>query len=141
MPPRITSTISNDVRVSVTPAYLPEKSSADENRFVFSYHVAVTNLGSETIQLLSRHWVIIDADANRHDVRGPGVVGRTPILEPDESFSYASYCPLGTPWGTMEGEFTFEYKSGSLEGRKFDACITRFYLAAHESPLPAPQSV
>lgn len=77
------------------------------NRFVFGYHITITNKGSQTVQLLARHWVILDADGERRDVRGSGVVGRRPVLEPGNSFEYNSGCPLGTPWGTMEGSYTF----------------------------------
>ena len=78
----------------------------------------------EVAQLLTRHWIIIDAEGNQEEVRGPGVVGQTPTLAPGEGFKYTSYCPLPTPWGTMEGSYRMQRPSGEV----FDAKIARFYL-------------
>jgi ApaG protein len=99
--------MTHDVEVVVVPVYLPGESDPAAERFVFGYRITITNHRPGTVQLLRRHWIITDADGVRRDVEGAGVVGRTPILEQEESFEYSSGCPLETPWGTMEGTFTF----------------------------------
>jgi ApaG protein len=86
----------------------------------------IENAGSKTVQLLARHWVIIDANGRREDVEGPGVVGETPTLAPGESHTYSSFCPLETPWGTMEGAFQMRDGQGAL----FDARVGRFVLTS-----------
>jgi ApaG protein len=86
----------------------------------------IRNEGSQPAQVLSRHWVVIDADGDRHEVDGPGVVGRMPRLEPGEEFHYVSHCPLQTAWGTMEGAYTLSRD----DGERFLANIPRFYLAS-----------
>lgn len=98
---------AHGIEVRVQPSFLPTKSSAAANRFVFSYHITITNTSKRIVQLLHRHWIILDADGERRDVRGAGVVGRQPILRPGQSFEYHSGCPLETSWGTMEGTYTF----------------------------------
>ena len=100
------------------------------------YRITITNEGDEPARLLSRHWIIIDAERRREDVRGPGIVGEFPRLEPGDSHSYMSRCPLVTPWGTMEGTYTFERDSGD----RFEARIARFFLVPSAPPLkPQPQ--
>lgn len=123
------------VRVQVSPSFAPEHSAPEpapgENpRFVFVYRIRISNHGDRTVQLLSRRWTIVDADGERHEVAGDGVVGQQPRLEPGRVFEYESFCPLPTPWGTMEGSYRMEVQSGSERGRLFDARIERFYLAA-----------
>jgi len=98
---------TDGVEVVVVPVYLAGESEPSASRFVFGYRITIMNRRKDIVQLLRRHWVIKDADGERRDVEGAGVVGRTPILEPDESFEYSSGCPLETPWGTMEGTYTF----------------------------------
>ena len=119
-------------RVTVRPSYLPEQSGTAEawqgRRYVFAYQVRISNEGSVRAQLLSRHWVIVDAEGERHEVRGEGVVGHQPELAPGESFEYSSYCPLSTPWGTMEGEYLLVDEFGE----RFEIEIARFYLVAPE---------
>ncbi len=105
------------------PLYIPpDLHNQDKN--LFSYKVTITNEGDEYAKLISRHWVIIDADGNKDEVKGPGVVGQTPGLNPGDSFTYTSYCPIDTDWGTMEGSYKMERSDGS----RFDAIIARFYL-------------
>ncbi len=121
-------TTTEMVRVQVFPEYIPEQSSPEVNRFSFSYRVIITNIGTEKVKLLSRHWLIINAEGDQEKVDGPGVVGYTPELEPGESFEYSSHCPINTNWGTMEGSYTM-MRSG---GEKFEAMIERFYLVSDE---------
>jgi ApaG protein len=108
----------------VEPRYLQEESRPDEGRFFFAYTVEITNLNPERVQLKSRHWRIIDGTGAVQEVRGPGVVGKQPVLGPGESFTYTSGCPLGTPDGTMVGTYTM----ASATGETFDASIPAFSL-------------
>ncbi len=119
-------TSTHGVRVRATPAYESEHSRPDDSQFIFSYHIQIANESRKPVQLLSRHWIIIDADGHREDVRGPGVVGLTPRIGPGESFEYDSFCPLRTPWGTMEGSYRLALEGGAA----FEARIARFVLAA-----------
>lgn len=121
-------TTTEMVRIQVFPEYIPEQSSPEINRFSFSYRVIISNLGESKVKLLSRHWLIINADGDQEKVDGPGVVGYTPELEPGESFEYSSHCPINTNWGTMEGSYTM-MKTG---GERFEAIIERFYLVSDE---------
>ena len=116
--------ITRGIKVEVFPEYIPEQSEPDENKFTFAYQVVITNEGESWAKLVSRHWIIIDADGNREDVEGPGVVGYTPELTPGESFEYTSFCTINTNWGTMEGSYQMVREDGS----KFTADIKRFYL-------------
>lgn len=118
--------ITNHIRVRVIPVYIPENSRPEENKYFFSYTIQLSNEGLETVQLLTRHWIIINADGDREDVQGDGVIGKTPILGPGDSFEYMSFCPLNTEWGTMEGTYQFINLSN---GEKFDVIIERFILA------------
>jgi ApaG protein len=113
------------VRVQVKSAYVPERSSPREGHFFFAYRIRISNLGEETVQLVSRHWVITDADGHVEHVQGPGVVGEQPVLEPGESFEYTSFCPLRTPIGSMHGT----YQMAAAGGGRFDAEIAPFSLA------------
>ena len=96
----------------------------DADKCVFRYKITMTNVGERAARLLSRHWIIVDADGRREDVRGKGVVGEYPKLAPGESYSYLSFCPLATSWGTMEGSYQFERDDGS----RFQVAIGRFFL-------------
>lgn len=122
--PEMSDTTTDGIRVGATAYYLPEESDPDEQRWVFGYTIVLVNVGDEAAQLLSRHWVIIDAHGRREDVEGPGVVGETPRLAPGQAFKYQSFCPLRTEWGTMEGTYRFRRD----DAREFDAAIGRFYL-------------
>ena len=116
--------VTEGIRVKVSPEFISEQSIPAESKFVFAYKVIITNESSGKVKLISRHWVIINADGDREDVEGPGVVGYTPELEPGESFEYTSFCPLNTSWGTMEGTYHMVKENGET----FDAEIARFYL-------------
>jgi ApaG protein len=112
------------ISICVQPTYLPSHSDPSRGRYIFAYHVTIANDGPERVKLRSRAWKIVDADGTGHDVRGEGVVGRQPDVAPQERFEYSSFCPLPTPWGTMEGAYTFERADGS----RFEVPVRRFYL-------------
>lgn len=114
-----------EISVAVETQYLPEQSDPDEERYFFAYSITITNTGSETAQLISRHWIITDANGKAEEVRGLGVVGHQPVLKPGESFDYTSGCPLETPVGTMKGS----YQMVAEDGTRFEAPITEFVLA------------
>jgi len=111
--------------VEVLSRYSPENSRSLEGAWVFEYTVRITNLGSETVQLLSRRWIITDALEHTEEVKGPGVVGQQPVLAPGESFKYSSWCPLKTPTGAMRGS----YRMAGADGQ-FDIEIAPFALKA-----------
>ena len=113
------------IRVQVATAYLDEQSSPSEERYVFSYTITIRNEGERAAQLLTRHWIITDANGRVKEVRGEGVVGEQPRLEPGQGFRYSSGAVLETPVGTMEGS----YQMVDAEGQHFDAAIPPFRLA------------
>jgi ApaG protein len=113
-----------EIRVDVTTSYLPEQSDPESDRYVFSYAITITNVGTVGAQLISRHWIITDADGEVQEVRGLGVVGHQPFLKPGEKFEYASGCALETPVGTMKGS----YQMVAEDGRQFEAPIAEFIL-------------
>ena len=121
----MSDTTTNGIRVQVKTMFLPDGSSPRENQYNFAYHITITNVGSETAQLISRHWIITDAEGDTQEVRGPGVVGEQPVLEPGASFEYTSYCPLKTNVGTMQGSYQMVRPNGEL----FEARIAPFTLA------------
>jgi ApaG protein len=122
--PEMSDVTTHGIRVGATAYYLPDESDPDIRKYVFGYTIVVKNEGDAPAQLISRHWVIIDALGRRGDVEGPGVIGQTPRLDPGEAFKYQSFCPLRTDWGTMEGTYTMRRDDGST----FDVNIGRFYL-------------
>ena len=115
------------IRVRVLPVFLPDQSSPEEGRFLWSYTVTIENCGPETVQLIARHWQITDEAGRRQEVCGPGVVGAQPVLEPGQSFEYTSGCPLPTASGAMNGRYLMR----SATGEAFDVEIPIFLL---ESP-------
>jgi ApaG protein len=117
--------VTRGVRVRVSSRFSPERSSAAAGHWFFSYTVTIANEGAETVQLLTRHWIITDGDGHVEEVRGPGVVGRHPVLRPGESFTYTSGCPLSTAFGKMEGS----YQMVTAGGEAFDARIAPFTLS------------
>ena len=117
--------VTRGVRVRVRSEYAPERSQPSKSQWFFLYTITVSNESNETVQLLTRHWIITDATGHVEEVRGPGVVGKQPILRPGEAFEYTSGCPLTTPFGTMEG--TYQMVTG--EGERFDAAIAPFTLS------------
>ena len=117
----------------VLPRYLPEQSAPDESIYGFSYTVTVTNTGDVAAQLISRHWIISDANGHTEEVKGLGVVGHQPLLKPGESFQYTSGSRLRTPSGTMHGS----YFCVAEDGERFDVAIPLFVLeAAHGGNPP-----
>ena len=114
------------IEVEVRSEFMPEQSSQEQNRFVFSYHVSIENCGTLPAQLLSRHWIITDALGKTEEVRGDGVVGEQPLLTKGQSFTYTSACPLPTPTGTMHGT----YQMIREDGHEFDAVVAPFRLTA-----------
>ena len=122
--PHSASTRDITVRVSVT--YLPEQSEPTKNRWFWAYHIRIENDGARAVQLVSREWIISDGRGNRHEVRGEGVVGEQPVLNPGGSFDYVSGCPLATPTGHMEGRYFMVGEDGGT----FDVDIPRFPLVA-----------
>ena len=116
--------VTNSIRVEVLSRHSPENSRQGE--WVFEYTVRITNLGSEAVQLISRHWIITDALEHVEEVKGPGVVGEQPVLGAGESFKYSSWCPLKTPMGMMRGT----YQMVRADGERFDIEIAPFGLKA-----------
>lgn len=113
------------ITVDVRTRFLPEQSAPDENRFAFAYTITIRNAGQMPAQLLSRHWLITHGTGKIDEVRGPGVVGETPRLEPGEAFEYTSGAILEAPVGTMEGS----YQMVADDGTRFEAPIKRFVLS------------
>ena len=114
-----------DISVNVKPAYLAEQSDPGSNHYVFSYTVTIVNNGNIPAKLLTRHWIITDGDGETQEVRGEGVVGEKPYLQPGEGFSYTSGTMLKTPIGTMQGS----YQMIADDGVSFDAEIPSFSLS------------
>jgi ApaG protein len=117
------------IEVHVTPRFLSERSSPENGYFFWAYTIEITNRGAEKVQLKTRHWKITDAHGRLQEVRGPGVVGETPVLEPGESFEYTSGVPLPTPSGFMTGTYGMIL---AATGEGFDVQIPTFSLdSAH----------
>ena len=114
-----------EITVATHVAYIPEQSDAGAGRYVFAYTITLRNTGSVTVQLISRHWIITDANNQRQEVRGLGVVGEQPRLKPDETFEYTSGTAIATPIGTMRGT----YQMVAEDGLQFDATIPEFTLS------------
>ena len=116
--------VTRGILVRVSPTYLAEDSDAGAGRFVWAYTVEIENHGEETVQLISRHWIVTDAMNRVDEVVGEGVVGEQPMLGPREAFRYTSGCPLQTPSGTMHGS----YRMMTDAGEPFDVEIPEFSL-------------
>lgn len=124
------SSTTHNVTVSVNPVYLDGESVPDKSIFVWAYTVKIENKGTEVLQLRTRHWKITDALGRVQEVRGPGVVGEQPLLNPGESFEYTSGTPLSTPSGIMMGSYAME----TADGRMVDIDIPAFSLDAPDTP-------
>jgi ApaG protein len=122
---RPSATTTRGIRIEVRSEFLPERSSVRDGSYLFQYHVRISNVGSEQAQLISREWIITNADGEVERVKGPGVVGEQPVLPPGASFEYTSYCPLKTAVGSMQGS----YQMVTASGERFDAAIAPFTLA------------
>ena len=114
-----------NINVTVKPAYIAEQSDPHNNRYVFSYTVLISNMGDVAAKLLTRHWVITDGDGIVQEVKGDGVIGKQPRLQPGEGFEYTSGTFMNTPVATMQGT----YQMVSDDGEKFDAIIPSFTLS------------
>lgn len=114
------------IRVRVEPQYDPHRSKPESSHWFFLYAVTIENLGEETVQLMTRHWIITDGNSEVEEVRGPGVVGEQPVLGPGDSFRYTSGCPLTTDVGKMEGS----YQMITTTGEAFNVEIAPFTLCA-----------
>jgi ApaG protein len=117
--------VTRGVRVHVESEYAAERSQPSQNQWFFLYTITIANEGRETVQLLTRHWIVTDATGRIEEYSGPGVVGKQPILKPGESFTYTSGCPLTTPFGVMQGT----YQMVTDAGEHFDATIAPFTLS------------
>lgn len=125
----MSNAITQGIRVTVRAQYVADRSSPSAKQYVFAYTVKISNEGSATAQLRTRHWVITDGDGKVQEVRGDGVVGAQPLLEPGQSFEYTSGCVLPTPRGTMQGT----YQMYRTSGESFDATIAPFALSLPHS--------
>ena len=119
------------INIVVEPSYLDDQSSPEDGHFVWAYHIRIENDGTETVQLLNRHWRITDANGRIEEVRGPGVVGEQPVLAPGESYEYTSGTPLDTPSGIMVGTYQME----TDDGEEFEVDIPAFSLDSPHQPI------
>lgn len=115
-----------EISVTAHVDYLPEQSDEAAGRYVFAYTISITNTGTVAAQLISRHWIITDAEGHVQEVKGLGVVGEQPLLAPGETYEYTSGSALPTPVGTMKGS----YQMVAEDGTRFDAPIPEFVLSA-----------
>ncbi len=115
----------HDVTVTARVLFIPDQSNAESGRYVFAYTMTITNTGTIPVQLVSRHWIITDAESQVQEVKGQGVVGEQPVLRPNESFEYTSGTAIATPVGTMRGS----YRMVGKDGIEFDAQIPEFTLS------------
>ncbi len=120
--------ITQDIEVRVEPLYVADQSRPDESYYFFAYKVQIKNLGKKPVQLLSRHWVITDGHNHVEEVKGPGVVGEQPRLEPDQAYEYTSFCPLTTPTGHMRGTYVMV----DDQGERFEVAIPVFFFRVAE---------
>lgn len=105
--------VTENIKIEVEPTYIPDQSDPAQAYYFFSYRVRITNDSDETVQLVSRHWIITDGFGQVEEVVGPGVIGQQPTLKPSESFEYTSFCPLATPTGTMQGKYVMKNPKGA----------------------------
>jgi ApaG protein len=121
--------VTQGIRVVVRSKYLPEQSDVRSGRYVFAYTIRISNESGQRVQLVSRHWYILHGTGKREEVRGPGVVGKQPLIAPGAGFEYTSGCVLTTPHGTMQGT----YEMARPDGSTFEAEIPAFSLAIPHS--------
>jgi ApaG protein len=121
---RMYRAVTRQIEVTVEPNFMPERSSAENSRFFWSYTIVITNTGDETVQLRTRHWIITDASGKQEEVRGEGVVGEQPTIAPGERYEYTSGVPLSTASGFMTGR----YQMVSETGERFEIDIPTFSL-------------
>jgi len=128
-----TNSLTDSVTVSSTTAYIEQQSDSSKNHFVFAYKITITNKSTEVVQLLSRHWIIQDANQKIEEIFGEGVIGEQPIIQPGDSYTYTSGAILETEIGTMEGKYFLISKSPFAESddnspNKFEIAIPKFTL-------------
>jgi ApaG protein len=121
----VSETVTQGVRVSVKSTYVADQSAPRQQRYVFAYTVRITNEGKRAVQLINRHWIITHGTGRVEEVRGPGVVGAQPRLEPGQHFEYTSGCVLSTPHGTMHGSYEMKREDDTV----FRAMIAPFSLS------------
>lgn len=121
--------VTRNIEVAVSPRFLPDRSAPDKGHFFWAYTITISNLGQVPVQLMTRHWQITDAQGRMQEVRGPGVVGEQPTLNPGESFEYTSGVPLPTSSGFMTGS----YGLVTGDGEHFDIEIPAFSLDSAQS--------
>lgn len=124
------SAVTRSIRITVQPTFLEDQSAPSENHYVWAYHVRIANEGDDTVQLRTRYWRITDGFGRVQEVRGPGVVGEQPVLEPGEAFEYTSGTPLSTPSGIMTGSYRMQSRKGEL----FDVTVPAFSLDSPHQP-------
>jgi len=115
----------DSIEIKTACRFIPEQSDVEAERYVFAYHITIRNTGRVSAQLMSRHWIITDAEGAVQEVQGAGVVGQQPVLSPGEAFEYTSGCTIASPVGTMKGS----YQMVTEDGTHFDAPIAEFTLA------------
>lgn len=125
----IAETVNTDFSISAQVIYVSERSEPHKNHFFFAYRMSIKNTGSQSAQLISRHWIITDALGLIEEVKGPGVIGETPKIKPGQSYEYESACPLTTPHGSMKGFYHFQAENGE----SFKVEIPEFYLVAPQA--------
>lgn len=121
--------VTRDIEVTAEPFYLEDQSEPEENRYVWGYRITIANNSSETVQLRSRYWQITDANGRIEEIRGAGVIGEQPTLNPGDSYQYSSGCPLTTTSGVMVGR----YQMQSPDGNAFEIDIPAFSLDIPEA--------
>ncbi len=121
------SAITKGIKVSVRPRFEAEHSRPAEGKYVFSYNIRIENVGSDTVQLLRRNWIIKDSILIIREVQGEGVIGQQPIIAPGETYEYSSWCPLNSEIGKMSGHFTMTKQSGD---HTFDVSVPPFILCS-----------
>lgn len=121
--------VTRDIEVTAEPFYLEDQSEPDESRYVWGYRITIANNSSQTVQLRSRYWQITDGNGRIEEVRGAGVIGEQPTLNPGDSYQYSSGCPLSTTSGVMVGH----YQMQSPDGNSFDVDIPAFSLDIPET--------
>jgi ApaG protein len=121
--------VTQSIQVEVTARFVPEQSAPRDGRFLFTYQIKISNFGTFPVQLVSRHWIITDGNGRTEEVKGPGVIGEQPWIQPAQSFQYESFCPLPTPTGSMQGL----YEMTSEAGGHFSVEIPQFFLVEPSS--------
>ena len=120
--------MQNNIKIQTHPKFLPERSDPLKSYYFFSYRIKIVNNTETVVKLLSRYWKIKDGKGQTEDIHGPGVVGKTPNIKPNDFFEYTSFCPLQTPIGFMEGS----YRMISENSEQFDVIIPQFKLVASQ---------